>query len=62
MDVRLCAVHLVDSHYCTDPGKFVAVLLTSLNTMLQVGGCSFDLPSINVLKAAYGQKLTSNET
>lgn len=31
----LSAVHLVDSHYCCDPGKFVSVLLTSLSTMLQ---------------------------
>uniref|UniRef100_A0A0B7B596 GPN-loop GTPase 2 n=1 Tax=Arion vulgaris TaxID=1028688 RepID=A0A0B7B596_9EUPU len=43
-DYRLTAVHLVDSHYCSDPGKFVAVLLTSLNTMLQLS-----LPHINVL-------------
>lgn len=33
--ISLCSVHLVDSHYCSDPGKFVAVLLTSLSTMLQ---------------------------
>lgn len=38
------AVHLVDSHYCSDPGKFVSVLLTSLATMVQV-----ELPHINVL-------------
>ncbi|KNC78437.1 hypothetical protein SARC_09137, partial [Sphaeroforma arctica JP610] len=41
---RLAAVHLVDSHYCTDPGKFVSVLMTSLSTMLQIA-----LPHINVL-------------
>ncbi|NWR65560.1 GPN2 GTPase, partial [Bucorvus abyssinicus] len=41
---RLAAVHLVDSHYCTDPGKFIAVLCTSLSTMLHV-----ELPHINVL-------------
>ncbi|BFY97412.1 hypothetical protein BsWGS_00452 [Bradybaena similaris] len=41
---RLTAVHLVDSHYCSDPGKFVAILLTSLNTMLQLS-----LPHVNVL-------------
>ena len=35
---RLAAVHLVDSHYCSDPSKFISVLLTSLSTMLQVGG------------------------
>lgn len=43
-DYRLAAVHLVDSHYCSDPGKFISVLLTSLSTMLQV-----ELPHVNVL-------------
>ncbi|XP_068121583.1 GPN-loop GTPase 2 isoform X2 [Hyperolius riggenbachi] len=42
--LRLCAVHLVDSHYCTDPAKFISVLCTSLGTMLHV-----ELPHINVL-------------
>uniref|UniRef100_A0A8C7ECQ7 GPN-loop GTPase 2 n=1 Tax=Nothoprocta perdicaria TaxID=30464 RepID=A0A8C7ECQ7_NOTPE len=37
-------VHLVDSHYCTDPGKFISVLCTSLSTMLHV-----ELPHVNVL-------------
>lgn len=41
---RLCAVHLVDSHHCNDPGKFVSILLMSLSTMLQL-----ELPHINVL-------------
>ncbi|NXY09252.1 GPN2 GTPase, partial [Pteruthius melanotis] len=41
---RLAAVHLVDSHYCTDPGKFISVLCTSLATMLHV-----ELPHVNVL-------------
>eukprot|EP00112_Aurelia_sp_Birch-Aquarium-sp1_P001554 Seg1167.11 transcript_id=Seg1167.11/GoldUCD/mRNA.D3Y31 product="GPN-loop GTPase 2" protein_id=Seg1167.11/GoldUCD/D3Y31 len=41
---RLVAVHLVDSHYCSDPGKFISVLLTSLSTMLQI-----ELPHVNVL-------------
>ena len=40
----MVAVHLVDSHYCSDPGKFVSVLLTSLSTMLQL-----ELPHVNVL-------------
>ncbi|CAG0902599.1 unnamed protein product [Cyprideis torosa] len=44
LDLRLCAVHLVDSHYCSDPGKFISVLLTSLTTMVQL-----ELPHINVL-------------
>ncbi|XP_075051884.1 GPN-loop GTPase 2 isoform X2 [Mixophyes fleayi] len=42
--LRLCAVHLVDSHYCTDPAKFISVLCTSLSTMLHV-----QLPHINIL-------------
>ncbi|KAF4088004.1 hypothetical protein AMELA_G00077820 [Ameiurus melas] len=41
---RLTAVHLVDSHYCADPAKFISVLCTSLSTMLQV-----ELPHVNVL-------------
>lgn len=41
---RLCAVQLIDSHYCSDPGKFISVLLTVLTTM-----CQLELPHINVL-------------
>lgn len=44
LDIRLVALHLVDSHYCSDASKFISVLLTSLSTMLQVA-----LPHINVL-------------
>lgn len=52
---RLCAVHLVDSHHCNDPGKFVSILLMSLSTMLQL-----ELPHVNVLSKidlveAYGK-------
>ncbi|XP_067318490.1 GPN-loop GTPase 2-like [Anolis sagrei] len=43
-NLRMAAVHLVDSHYCTDPGKFISVLCTSLTTMLYV-----ELPHVNVL-------------
>ena len=42
--IQLAAVHLVDSHYCSDPSKFVSVLLTSLSTMIQM-----ELPHVNVL-------------
>lgn len=42
--VQLTAVHLVDSHYCADPAKFISVLCTSLSTMLHV-----ELPHVNVL-------------
>ncbi|KAH9286694.1 GPN-loop GTPase 2 [Echinococcus granulosus] len=44
LGLRLAAVHLVDSHYCTDAGKFISVLLTSLVAMLQLS-----LPHVNVL-------------
>jgi len=36
---RLAAVHLADAHYCTEPSKFISVLLTSLTAMLQVNAC-----------------------
>lgn len=43
-DLRLAAVNLVDSFYANDPGKFIAALLNSLATMLNL-----ELPHINVL-------------
>lgn len=44
VDLRLCCIHLVDSHYCSDPGKFISTLLLSLSAMLHIG-----LPHLNVL-------------
>jgi len=44
LDYRLCAVHLVDAHYCSDAAKFMSVLLVSLTTMLKL-----ELPHVNVL-------------
>lgn len=41
---QVCAVNLVDSHYCADPTKFISVLLTSLTTMLHLS-----TPHVNVL-------------
>lgn len=41
---RLTAVNLVDSHYCADAAKFIAVMLTSLTVMIQL-----ELPAVNVL-------------
>eukprot|EP00164_Ancoracysta_twista_P008402 GFYU01012148.1.p1 GENE.GFYU01012148.1~~GFYU01012148.1.p1 ORF type:complete len:318 (-),score=92.21 GFYU01012148.1:170-1123(-) len=41
---RMTVVHLVDAHYASDPSKYIAVLLLSLSTMLQL-----ELPQINVL-------------
>lgn len=42
--VQLTAVHLVDSHLCSDPEKFVGALLLSLSAMLHL-----ELPHINIL-------------
>lgn len=44
---RLCTVHLIDSHYCSEPHKYISALLLSLHTMLQMG-----LPHVNVLSKA----------
>lgn len=44
LNLMLTAVHLVDAHLCSDPGKFVSALLLSLSTMLHM-----ELPHINVL-------------
>lgn len=44
LNYRLCAVHLVDSHYCSDPCKYMSVVLVSLSTMMKL-----ELPHINVL-------------
>lgn len=43
-DMRLCAVHLLDSVVCTDASTFVAGLVTSLTAMLTLA-----LPHVNVL-------------
>lgn len=42
--MQLTAVHLVDAHLCSDPGKYVSALLLSLSTMLHM-----ELPHVNVL-------------
>lgn len=44
---RLCAVHLSDSLYCSDAGKFVAVILSALSIMINL-----EVPQINVLSKA----------
>ena len=41
---QLVTVHLVDAHYCTDATKYIAMLLLSLKTMIQI-----ELPHVNVL-------------
>ena len=52
---RLTAVHLVDAHHCTDPAKFISVLLVTLSTMVQM-----EMPQVNLLSKvdlieAYGE-------
>jgi hypothetical protein len=52
---RLVAVQLVDAHLCGDPSKYLAALLLSLSTMLQL-----ELPQVNLLSkfdlvAQYGE-------
>ena len=44
MGYRLVVIHLVDSHYLSDPSKYISILLLSLRSMLQL-----DLPHLNVL-------------
>jgi len=44
LNYRLCAVHLVDSHYCSDPAKYISVVMISISTMMKL-----ELPHINVL-------------
>jgi len=44
LDIRLSAVHLVDSYHCSDPSKFISILFLSLSTMLRL-----ELPHVNVL-------------
>ncbi|KAK0086347.1 hypothetical protein PV325_003354 [Microctonus aethiopoides] len=42
--IRLCSVHLMDSHHCSDPGKYLSSLMVCTSTMLQIG-----LPHINIM-------------
>lgn len=41
---RLCAIHLSDSVYCSDPGKFISVILSALSIMINL-----EMGQINVL-------------
>ena len=35
-NLRLCTVHLIDSHLCADPTKYIAALMLSLSSMLHL--------------------------
>lgn len=55
LDLRLCAVHLVDSFYCSQPSTFISAALLAASTMMRLG-----LPHVNVLSKVdllshYGQ-------
>lgn len=43
-NMHLCVIHLVDSHHCSDAGKFISALMLSLSAMLKIG-----LPHVNLL-------------
>lgn len=43
-DWNLCAIHLSDSLYVSDPGKFISVVLCSLSVMINL-----EVAQINVL-------------
>ena len=43
-NLRLCTVHLIDSHLCADPAKYIAALMLSLSSMLHL-----ETPHVNVL-------------
>lgn len=47
LDLRLVALHLVDTHHCSDPAKFVSGALLALQAMVRL-----ELPHINVLSKA----------
>ncbi|XP_063995070.1 GPN-loop GTPase 2 [Diachasmimorpha longicaudata] len=42
--VRLCSVQLIDSHHCSDAGKYLSSLVLCTTTMLQLG-----LPHVNIM-------------
>ncbi len=42
--LQLACVHLVDSHLCTDPSKYISAVLVSLSAMLHL-----EMPHVNVL-------------
>ncbi|XP_051171634.1 GPN-loop GTPase 2 [Leptopilina boulardi] len=42
--LRLCSVNLIDSHHCSDPGKYLSSLMVCTSTMLNLG-----LPHVNVM-------------
>ena len=44
LDLRLVAIQLIDSHYCTEPTNFLSAALLGTTTMLRL-----ELPAVNIL-------------
>lgn len=44
LDLRLVAIQLIDSHYCTEPANFLSAALLGTTTMLRL-----ELPTVSVL-------------
>lgn len=42
--LKLCSVNLIDSHHCSDPGKYLSSLMVCTSTMLNLA-----LPHVNVM-------------
>jgi len=55
MDYRLAAVHLFDSHLCSEPGKYTNVLLLSLTTMMHLKLLHINVLSEMDLIESYGE-------
>jgi len=44
LDIKLCAVQLIDAYYCTDASKFIAASLLTTTTTIRL-----ELPIVNIL-------------
>ena len=44
LNIRVCVVNLVESHYCHDPSRYISMIMVSLRTMLEL-----EQPHINIL-------------
>jgi GPN-loop GTPase len=44
LDIRLVAIQLIDSHYCTEPANFLSAALLGTTTMIRL-----ELPTVSVL-------------
>lgn len=54
-DYRLTVVHLADAAYCSDPSKYIAMLITTLKSMMQLECSQVNVLSKLDLIESYGQ-------